>query len=85
MKFRANEVNDKYGDHWYREHVIAFLMCLIGAAQFDQRVDLWARDVKGLYLLPDFGQWITEDRFKRVGATWREVLSPIMTMILGQR
>ena len=67
VKFRASEVNDKYGDRWYREHIIAYLMCLFGASQFKGGTHLWAREPHGLHPPADFGQWITEDRFRRIG------------------
>ena len=66
VKFRAREVNDKYGDHWYREHIIAFCLCLLGASQFKPGTKYWTKEKIGLMRAPDFGEYITEDRFERV-------------------
>ena len=66
IKFRAHEANDKYKDRWYKEHVVGFLLCLLGAAQFKRGTKLWSRKRVGLIPPLDFGQYMTEDRFKRV-------------------
>ena len=66
VKYRAAEVNDKYKDRWYKEHVVGFLLVLLGSAQFKRGTNLWSRKMVGLIPPLDFGRYITEDRYKRV-------------------
>ena len=40
---------------------------MFGAAQYRKGTDFWARDKRGCLHGPDFGEYITEDRFRRVG------------------
>jgi len=67
LQFRAAEVNDKHGKHWCREHIVAHLLVLFGAAQFKKGTKYWSKEKVGVMPAPDFGQYITHDRFKRVG------------------
>ena len=66
VKFRAAEAGDKYGDHWYPEHVLAYFLCLFGGSLYKKGTDLWSREPLGVMPAPDFGRFLTHDRFLRV-------------------
>jgi hypothetical protein len=65
VKYRAALANDKYGRHWYKEHIIAYFVCLLGATQFKVGTDLWNKETKGMLPGPHFGKYLSLDRFKR--------------------
>ena len=66
VKYRARMAGDKYGEHWYREHIIAFFLCLFGGSLYKAGTDLWTKEACGLQPAPDFGTYLTKDRFERV-------------------
>jgi hypothetical protein len=66
IKFRADEAKDKYGRFWYVEHVIAYFICLLGAAQFKAGTNLWAKEACGVMPPPNFGQYLSNDRYLRI-------------------
>jgi hypothetical protein len=60
---------DKYKD-WRQEHIADALMIFIGGTQYKQGTDLWAQDTKGLLAAPDFGKFLSKDRFERILRYW---------------
>ena len=66
VKYQANEAGDKYKEHWYREHIIGFILCLYGGSLYKVGTDLWSKEPEGLRPAPDFGKYISRDRFDRV-------------------
>jgi hypothetical protein len=66
IKYRAAQANDKYGRHWYKEHIVAYFVCLLGATQFKVDTDLWNKESKVMLPAPNFGKYLSLDRFKRI-------------------
>ena len=66
IQYRAAQCHDKYGRFWYREHVIAYFVCVLGAAQYKSGTDLWSKTNIGMMPAPNFGQYLSFDRYKRV-------------------
>jgi hypothetical protein len=66
VKFRAAEASDKYGRFWFKEHIMAYFVCLFGAAQFKPGTDLWAKTTIGTMQAPNFGQYLSHDRYQRI-------------------
>jgi hypothetical protein len=66
VKFRAAEASDKYGRFWFKEHIMAYFVCLFGAAQFKPGTDLWAKTTNGTMPAPNFGQYLSHDRYQRI-------------------
>ena len=64
----ADEANDPR--KWDIDHVNAALCVIFGGAQFKDMTDLWTIHRKGMMPAPDFGLYLSRDRFKRVLRYW---------------
>jgi hypothetical protein len=69
VQHRAQLANCKY-THWREDHIDAALTILIGGAQYKTGTDLWATTRKGMVEPPDFGRFMSKDRFARVLRYW---------------
>ena len=64
----ADETND--ARRWDIDHVHAALCVIFGGAQFKDMTDLWSIQRKGMMPAPDFGLYLSRDRFKRILRYW---------------
>ena len=55
---------------WEVEHVNAALCVIFGGAQFKDMTDLWSIKRKGMMPAPDFGLYLSRDRFKKILRYW---------------
>ena len=62
VKYQASEAGDKYGSHWYKEHIIGFLLCVFGGSLYKRGTDFWSKEDMGIRPAPDFGRCISKDR-----------------------
>ena len=63
VRDRADECSDKKFKSWNASHI---LKVIIGASQFRAHTDLWSTERTGMLPPPDFGRWISKDRFTRI-------------------
>ena len=68
IREEAEESNDER--LWNIDHVNAALCVIFGGAQFKDMTDLWTIHRKGMMPAPDFGLYLSRDRFKRVLRYW---------------
>ena len=64
----GDRANDK--NHWKLEHIMAALCIIFGGAQFKEGTDLWCLTQKGMMPPPDFGMYLSRDRFQRILRYW---------------
>jgi hypothetical protein len=55
---------------WTEDHINAALCIIFGGAQFKEMTDLWAVKRKGMMPPPDFGLFLSRDRFERILRYW---------------
>ncbi len=55
---------------WEAEHINAALCIIFGGAQFKDMTDLWSIRRKGMTPAPDFGLFLSRDRFKNILRYW---------------
>ncbi len=72
---RQNAEDDNDRRPWLGWHIDAVLAIILGGAQFKEGTDLWATQRAGLMPPPDFGRFLSEDRFKRILRYWSRGLS----------
>jgi hypothetical protein len=60
----AKAVGDKRP--WDIEHIEAALCIIFGGAQYKARTNLWATKRKGMLKPPDFGLYLSKDRFGKI-------------------
>ncbi len=48
---------------WNLDHILAALCIIFGGAQFKENTDLWAVTRRGMMPAPDFGLYLSRDRF----------------------
>jgi hypothetical protein len=70
VRDRAEDIDDKKYRNWNANHINETLKVIIGGAQFTTHTDLWATEQKGIMPPPDFGRFISKDRFTRVLRYW---------------
>ena len=70
VRDRADECSDKKFKSWNASHIDEALKVIIGASQFRAHTDLWSTERKGMLPPPDFGRWISKDRFTRILRYW---------------
>ena len=70
VRDRAEDIDDKKYRNWNVHHVDEAIKVIIGGAQFTTHTDLWATEYKGIMPPPDFGRYLTKDRFTRVLRYW---------------
>jgi hypothetical protein len=64
----ADNCNDQR--KWDVDHVNAALCVIFGGAQFKDMTDLWSIQRKGMMPAPDFGLYLSRERFKRILRYW---------------
>jgi hypothetical protein len=64
----ATAVGDKRP--WNIEHIEAALCIIFGGAQYKAGTNLWATKRKGMLKPPDFGLYLSKDRFGRILRYW---------------
>ena len=64
----ADKANSRVA--WEVEHVNAALCVIFGGAQFKDMTDLWSIKRKGMMPAPDFGLYLSRDRFKKILRYW---------------
>ena len=72
---RQNAEDDNDRRPWLGWHIDAALAIIFGGAQFKEGTDLWATQRVGLMPAPDFGRFLSKDRFKRILRCWSRGLS----------
>jgi hypothetical protein len=55
---------------WEIEHIEAVLAVIIGGAQYKVGTNLWATKRKGMLKPPDFGLYLSKERFQRILRYW---------------
>ncbi len=70
VRDRAEDIDDKKYRNWNVHHIDEAIKVIIGGAQFTTHTDLWATEYNGIMPPPDFGRYITKDRFMRVLRYW---------------
>ena len=55
---------------WSIEHIFSTFCILFGAGQFKEGTDLWSVSRKGMMPGPDFGLYLSRDRFEKVLRFW---------------
>jgi hypothetical protein len=55
---------------WEPWHVDAALAIIFGGAQFKEGTDLWSTKRVGMMPAPDFGKYLSHDRFQRILRYW---------------
>jgi hypothetical protein len=55
---------------WDVEHINAALCVIFGGAQFKDMTDLWSIKKKGMMPPPDFGLYLSRDRFRKILRYW---------------
>ena len=70
VRDRAEDIDDKKHRNWNANHINETLKVIIGGAQFTTHTELWATEQKGIMPPPDFGRFISKDRFTRVLRYW---------------
>jgi hypothetical protein len=55
---------------WEVEHIHAALCVIFGGAQFKDMTDLWSAKRKGMMPAPDFGLYLSRDRFRKKLRYW---------------
>ncbi len=68
MREESTRTNCKY--KWNIEHIFSTLCILFGAGQFKEGTDLWSVKRKGMMPGPDFGLYLSGDRFEKVLRFW---------------
>jgi hypothetical protein len=63
---RQNAEDDNDRRPWVGWHIDAALAIIFGGAQFKEGTDLWATQRVGLMPPPDFGRFLSKDRFQRI-------------------
>jgi hypothetical protein len=56
--------------NWNLDHIFAALCIIFGGAQFKEMTDLWSITKKGMMPPPDFGLYLSRDRFERLLRYW---------------
>jgi hypothetical protein len=64
----ADKANYKLS--WSLDQILAALCIIFGGAQFKENTDLWAVTRKGMMTPPDFGLYLSRDRFKHILRYW---------------
>ena len=72
---RQNAEDDNDRRPWVGWHIDAALAIIFGGAQFKEGTDLWATQRVGLMPPPDFGRFLSKDRFQRILRYWARGLS----------
>ena len=55
---------------WNLDHIMAALCIIFGGAQFKENTELWAVTRRGMMPAPDFGLYLSRDRFERILRYW---------------
>jgi hypothetical protein len=55
---------------WNLDHIFSTFCILFGAGQFKEGTDLWSVSRKGMMPGPDFGLYLSRDRFEKVLRFW---------------
>ena len=55
---------------WEMEHIEAALCIIFGGAQYKAGTNLWATKKKGMLKPPDFGLYLSHDRFEKILRYW---------------
>jgi hypothetical protein len=63
---RQNAEDDNGSRPWVSWHIDAALSIIFGGAQFKEGTDLWATQRVGSMPPPDFGRFLSKDRFQRI-------------------
>ena len=61
-----DQKNDNKYKEWREEHIMGYMCCLYGEAQYKKGTGLWATERKGMINAPDFGRVLPKDRFTRI-------------------
>ena len=64
----GDRTNCKY--KWNLEHILSALCIIFGAGQFKEGTDLWSVKRKGMMPGPDFGLYLSRDRFEKILRFW---------------
>ncbi len=67
---RKNADEDRDSRIWQPWHVDAALAVIFGGAQFKEGTDLWSTKRVGMMPAPDFGKFLSHDRFQRILRYW---------------
>ena len=62
----------RYGDKqkWNVDHIFSALCVLFGGGQFKEGTDLWSVRRKGMMPAPDFGLYLSRNRFEKILRYW---------------
>jgi hypothetical protein len=78
---RQNAEDDNDRRPWVGWHIDAALSIIFGGAQFKTGTDLWATQRVGLMPPPDFGRFLSKDRFQRILRYWARGLAEEREML----
>ncbi len=70
---RENAEESKDRQNWVEWHIDAALAIILGGGQFKEETDLWVTQRVGLMPPPDFGRFLSRDRFMRILRYWARV------------